>query len=174
MSSFDVRTVFVTVGTTLFQDLVDEITSQDALDSLRRLGCTKLVIQYGKGSPPSVKYSGIDIQSYDFKPSLLPAMKEADLIVSHAGAGTIMEVARLGTKTAVVVNSKLMHNHQSELANAMGSLGYIHIVTSPDLLRNQSTWDEINAFQPVPYECGDSQEFPRVIDEFIGPTEKVE
>jgi UDP-N-acetylglucosamine transferase subunit ALG13 len=38
-----------------------------------------------------LKYPG---QVYEFKPSLAPDMQDADLIISHAGAGCIMESLR--------------------------------------------------------------------------------
>ena len=76
-------------------------------------------------------------------------MLAAKLIISHAGAGSVMEALRnvcysrnqpclpfftaLQTQDAfcfsqrkkliVVVNDKLMHNHQAELADAMSEAG---------------------------------------------------
>ena len=46
-------------------------------------------------------------------------MSLADVIISHAGAGSVMEALRLKKKLIVVVNDLLMDNHQVELATAL-------------------------------------------------------
>lgn len=46
------RRVFVTVGTTMFADLVRAVTSDDALRALRARGVSHLVVQYGRGDWP--------------------------------------------------------------------------------------------------------------------------
>ena len=51
-------------------------------------------------------------------------MKEADLIISHCGAGTILEGLRLHKNMFIVVNNSLMHNHQIELYEAIVSRNY--------------------------------------------------
>ena len=43
-------------------------------------------------------------------------MRNASLIISHAGAGSIMEGLSLNKLMLVVINSSLMVNHQTELA----------------------------------------------------------
>ena len=35
--------------------------------------------------------SGLDIEQYDFKPSLKDNIMSADLVIAHAGAGTCLE-----------------------------------------------------------------------------------
>jgi hypothetical protein len=39
-------------------------------------------------------FAGMAVEVYAFKPSLAPDMQEAELIISHAGAGCIMESLR--------------------------------------------------------------------------------
>ena len=50
-------------------------------------------------------------------------MTWADLIVSHAGSGSILESLSLGKRLVVVVNESLMDNHQAELANELDTQG---------------------------------------------------
>ena len=43
---------------------------------------------------------------------LIQDMESADLVISHAGAGTCLEVLRLGKPLVVIVNRSLLGNHQ--------------------------------------------------------------
>jgi UDP-N-acetylglucosamine transferase subunit ALG13 len=44
--------------------------------------------------PARVQATGMEVEVYCFKPSLAIDMQEADLVISHAGAGCIMESLR--------------------------------------------------------------------------------
>jgi hypothetical protein len=50
-------------------------------------------------------------------------MADASLIISHAGAGSVLEGMRLRARMVVVVNDALMDNHQQELAQELHSQG---------------------------------------------------
>jgi beta-1,4-N-acetylglucosaminyltransferase len=161
-----------------------------------------LVIQYGKGKKPVLPDSTLSVECYDFKPSLLADMKAADLILSHAGAGTVMECLQLcneeegkttndtsdnetktsetshsprprrGRRLVVVINTILMDNHQTELADAMGQRKHLYVVSDPQLLaKDERTWDALESFQPVPKEPGDDQDFSRELCSFLGLNE---
>ena len=160
----------MTVGTTLFTALIEQMTTPETLERIKARSYDKIIVQYGKGARPAVEsfsFDGLDIEVYDFKPNLTDDMQKADLIVSHAGAGTIMECLRLRKRTAVVINSILMDDHQKELANAMSRRQHLVKVDSPLDLKESSTWDAIESFQPVPFEGGDHHFFPRFLDSFL-------
>lgn len=166
------RTLFVTVGTTLFDKLISAASSSQALAWMQAHGYTRLVMQYGKGAEPcipqDISFDNIDIESYRFRPTLDKDMKDADLILSHAGAGTVHEASKLGKQLVVVINTELMDNHQTELAHAMGTRKHLFVVDSPKDLENLETWTEFHNFVPVPYIEGDNNDFPRVIDALMG------
>ena len=46
-------------------------------------------------------------------------MESADLVISHAGAGTCLEVLRLGKPLVVIVNRSLLGNHQVWIAKSL-------------------------------------------------------
>ena len=60
-------------------------------------------------------------------------IKQSALVISHCGAGILLESLRANkatakevtTKCIAVVNETLMHNHQSEIADALSTDGYI-------------------------------------------------
>src|SRR3990167_263782 len=117
--------VFVTVGTTLFKDLIKTVQSKEILDELFNKGFKSLVIQYGKGDAPNVKHPSVNIESFAFANSLTQYFHDTSLVISHGGAGSILEALRAGKKLIVVINRSLMHDHQTELADELAKKGYL-------------------------------------------------
>ncbi|CAO3610724.1 unnamed protein product [Mucor hiemalis] len=135
--------LFITVGSTGFDELISQVTTQAFLTSLTLLDITQVKIQYGSSEPIFIKnvqsYDGprIDITGYNYKSSITEDMKGADIIISHAGAGTILQAARLDNKKLiVVVNKSLMDNHQYQIAQAMESRNYVVCSETSELLDN--------------------------------------
>jgi beta-1,4-N-acetylglucosaminyltransferase len=174
------KNVFVTVGTTRFDMLVSLATSKIALEWMEGQGFSSLTIQYGRGPKPEISRSelsnmtSLKIQCYDFRPSLKADMEHADLILSHAGAGTVMEVLRMTKPLVVVINTKLMDNHQTELAGAMADRGHLYMVERPELLDDRETWASFEDFSPVPHQGGDPDDMPMLLDSFLGFPPKTE
>ena len=165
------KNVFVTVGTTRFDKLVSASTSPTALRWFTSQGYSSLTIQYGTGDQPVINssVSDLNIQCYSFQPSLNEDMQKADLVISHAGAGTVMEVLKMRKKLIVVINTQLMNNHQEELACAMEERGHLLVVANPELLEERHTWTSFEDFCPDPHhQGGDDQDFPRLLDSFLG------
>ncbi len=78
--------VFVTVGSTRFDGLLDAITSRECLQELVAKGFHHLVVQSGQSTlPPSSTVDGIEITAWPFKPSLEDDFRTADLVIGHAG-----------------------------------------------------------------------------------------
>ncbi|KCV71715.1 hypothetical protein H696_01137 [Fonticula alba] len=135
--------VFVTVGTTRFDMLIQAISDPAFHISLIDLGVQALCVQAGVSPWPgdpvlplstTVVHNGraLAIQVVDYLPSLTESYDSADLVICHAGAGTIFEVLRHPRRPRVITvpNPTLMHGHQSELAGAMEAEGYLFSATT--------------------------------------------
>ncbi|KAI8800451.1 hypothetical protein BJ742DRAFT_841581 [Cladochytrium replicatum] len=121
------KTVFVTVGTTRFDALVNYVASTPFRDELVRKGFTRLVVQHGSTPPPppSPFHPSLETMYYSYKPDLQPDILSADLVISHAGSGTILETLTAGKAMLVVANATLMDHHQTDLALELHAQGHL-------------------------------------------------
>jgi len=168
---------FVTVGTTEFDELISTLDggASSVRGALVKLGCTHLTIQLGRGIhvPEQLlmecRSHGIACSHYRFKDTLAEDMLSADLIISHCGAGSILEAMQLQDKLLLlVVNPTLQGNHQTELATAMTSGGYCLSCTPSTVL------EQLNAISHkglksvkqslTPYPESDLKAFPKMVD----------
>lgn len=81
---------FVTVGSTKFDGLIQQILSQSTLKALASKGYSSLVVQYGNSqlsNKQETEYdsNGVSISLWKFKESLQEEYEKADLVISHAG-----------------------------------------------------------------------------------------
>ena len=125
------RRLLITVGTTEFNELLQSLDNDDFLQSLQRNNYQRETLQMGRGNYRLQRLTAdyawihyhIHVESYAFKDSLLEDMRASDLVIGHAGAGTVLEVIVILHKPMIiVVNNTLQDNHQSELANALQQL----------------------------------------------------
>ncbi|TFL07070.1 glycosyltransferase family 1 protein [Pterulicium gracile] len=169
------RRVFVTVGSTQFDALVQAVLSPDVLHALSSKGFTRLVLQSGNSASMNseqlalleASYSNLAIDVWKFKASLEEEVKEADLVVSHAGSGTILEVLRMGKLLIVVPNPTLLDNHQQELADALVERGHLRAASVQSLA---SVIAGMDASSIVPFPEVNSSRFRGLIDERLGFT----
>jgi len=138
-------TCTVTVGTTQFETLVRDTLSANPLpfaQVLKRLEISKLVLQFGKGSKPSTEFvraleeCGIEVHACRFVPDMSQVISASDVVISHAGAGSILEALRAPRckLLVVVVNRALMDDHQTEIAFALHEQGLLLAVDCADLI----------------------------------------
>ncbi|KAK4517730.1 uncharacterized protein ATC70_001072 [Mucor velutinosus] len=164
--------LFVTVGSTGFDDLIHQTTGSDFLNALSEAGIRKVVYQFGSSEQVFAKnlqsYNGkiLDLDGYKYKASIAEDMEQADVIISHAGAGTILQALRMkNKKLIIVVNMSLMDNHQYQLAQAMHSSNYAicsGMSELTDTLRN------INHSQLTPFPAAKPETFASIVDEQMG------
>ncbi|CAH0473100.1 unnamed protein product [Peronospora belbahrii] len=161
--------VFVTVGTTKFDALVAALDTDACLSALVERGFTSLRMQIGHGKRlPRASFPGLKLSFYRHDPQYKSDVAWADLVISHAGAGSIMDSLALKKKLIVVVNTMLMDNHQQELAEAMADQKYC-LQTSVDGLQSvleRGNWDDLHLY-PQPNE----QAFSDLIDAVMGVTQ---
>ncbi|OAY69217.1 UDP-N-acetylglucosamine transferase subunit ALG [Ananas comosus] len=173
------RIVFVTVGTTCFDALVEAVDSEKVKEALWRKGFTHLLIQMGRGTYiPSKVYTEIQVAGEDgsiavdyftFSPSIADFLRSASLIISHAGSGSIFETLRLGKPLIVVVNEDLMDNHQSELAEELADQKHLFCARPQTLCE---IIDAMDLESLVPYTPGDALPVAKLINNFLGfPTD---
>jgi beta-1,4-N-acetylglucosaminyltransferase len=156
---------FVTVGTTLFDALIRALDSDACLAALRARGVTRLLLQIGHGThEPRASFPGLEIAYYRHNAQYKADVAAADLIISHAGAGSIMDALAAKKKLIVVVNTMLMDNHQTELAEAMAAQQYCVATTCDELLATLETAD-LETLQPYPRP--DEDAFPALVDRVV-------
>ncbi|KAG2497223.1 hypothetical protein HYH03_004812 [Edaphochlamys debaryana] len=169
------RQVFVTVGTTKFEALVERVDSLELLRLLKEKGYTKLVIQKGNGtySPSNIlpkgqttgTTEGVQVEYFDYSPSLAAYITSSALVISHAGSGSIFETLTAGVPLIVVPNPLLMDNHQVELGEQLAAMGHL-VSAAPDALL-----DAVRGFDAsklLPYEKGSASGMVRHIDRQMG------
>ncbi|XP_060904303.1 UDP-N-acetylglucosamine transferase subunit ALG13 homolog [Labrus mixtus] len=161
------KTVFVTVGTTSFDELSNTITCPESVQALKARGCERLVLQVGRGSvvPAADSCPQVKLEVFRFKDSIAEDMKQADLIVSHAGAGSCLEALGAGKPLLVVVNDKLMDNHQLELARQLHIDSHCFYCTCSTLTDTLRTMD-LSVLQP--YVPGQPKHFANFLDKALG------
>ncbi|MBL7206832.1 MAG: beta-1,4-galactosyltransferase [Candidatus Aenigmarchaeota archaeon] len=115
--------IFVTVSGWPFERLVEE------MDNIAKRTKKKVIMQIGntKYKPKYAEYF-----SFTSEKKLLECNKNADVIVSHAGAGCIATARQFGKPVVIVPRYKKfgehVDDHQLELAHAMEKEGKAIIV----------------------------------------------
>mmetsp|Transcript_17177 Transcript_17177/g.54939 ORF Transcript_17177/g.54939 Transcript_17177/m.54939 type:complete len:186 (+) Transcript_17177:1732-2289(+) len=169
-------TVFVTVGTTKFDALIMALDCDAFVEILSVMGYTSLLLQIGTGEyePHNVfgregeatkHRTGVTLEYFRLRPSLAQLVESASLVISHAGAGSIFESLKARRALLVVVNDRLMDNHQSELAEHLSSLGHLACCNPGGVLEAVGGLD---AAALVPYDPGDAKEIAADVDRLMG------
>ena len=129
-------TAIITVGSTKFDDLIKSADSEEFIDALKARGIRKLVVQKGNGAyTPAVLAAAGDFASVIEYSKDIPAMlRKASLVISHAGAGTVLDCLLHKRRMVIVPNETLMANHQVQLAEELAKYDLISWCRAPDVL----------------------------------------
>jgi len=148
--------IFVTVGTTDFDDLVRK------MDELAPTLNEPVVAQIGRG-----EYVPVHMDSFRFAPTLDPYYHQARIVVAHGGLGTAVEVLQHGIKLIGVSNPDRYDRHQDDLLRALSERG--HMMWCHDLNDLARALQEVHQRQFVPFESGlASCHIARVIRQYLG------
>jgi beta-1,4-N-acetylglucosaminyltransferase len=146
--------IFVTVGTTDFDDLVR------AMDVLAPTLNEKVLAQIGRGT-----YVPTHIEHFRFAPSLDPYYDAARVVVAHGGLGTAIEVLQRGIRLIGVSNPDRYDRHQEDLLNTLAQRG--HMAWCRDLADLPLALRDVETRTFVPYETPDCH-IAEAIRQYLG------
>jgi len=115
--------ILVTVGTTPFVPLTEYFD--------RQVAGLKTKIQCGDGPLPS------DVDGFRFSKEIEKEIDNADLVVTHAGAGSVYKLLEKQKPLLVVPNLERRDQHQAELANYVRESGYAMVEYEPWAFEDQ-------------------------------------
>ena len=105
--------IFVTVGASPF-------AFDRMLEAVAQLPGERLFVQHGPGEPPAEAARAVDFLSFA---ELIEAIATADVVVSHAGAGSVICALQAGHTPVLVPrlqhHGETVDDHQLELARAL-------------------------------------------------------
>lgn len=136
--------VLISVGTTKFDELielVDNVSTKYEYEFMAQ-------ISNGKYLPKNIKY-------FEFSNNIKELYEWADVIICHAGAGTIYTLLEMKKKVIVIPNKVRVDKHQSDIANAMLSKGFIKSVNTLNEENLKLCLDEINSLSFNEYKKDD-------------------
>ena len=91
--------IFVTVGTTKFDSLIQTVFTGAVQKALSDKKYTQMVVQFGRSDCFDELNTTLDTselkldlcEKFSLRPDIIEYIKQADLIIGHAGAGTCLE-----------------------------------------------------------------------------------
>lgn len=131
--------VLVTVGSSSFDSLIRAVDQ-----AATKLAAFSFTFQTGTGEykPKNGSYFA---RSNEFSSVLV----DADVVITHAGAGTVFELLELNKKIIVVPNFDRIDKHQSDLALYIERNNYALVCHDVSLIENHI--EGINMYEPTPY-----------------------
>ncbi|MFC3033096.1 PssE/Cps14G family polysaccharide biosynthesis glycosyltransferase [Pseudoalteromonas fenneropenaei] len=132
--------VFVTVGSSPFDSLVK--TVDESIACKGEIECV-FQISHGQYLPKNGKY-------FDFSDVFHSYVNECDVVITHAGAGTIFYLLDQNKRFVAVPNLERIDKHQADLANYIKNNGLALVCN--DLTSLASIFDQLSTFCPAYYE----------------------
>ncbi|MDH5184773.1 MAG: glycosyltransferase [Gammaproteobacteria bacterium] len=105
--------IFVTVGTTRFNTLIRRIISEGFFEN------HECILQTGPGGMMTKKF-----ECFEYTSEIDRYYDWADIVVSHAGAGSIYRLLSLGKRIVLVPNVDRIDQHQLDIATFMHNNNY--------------------------------------------------
>lgn len=130
--------IFATVGTTRFDTLVkacDELAKFAEYEILVQHANPDLVLNYARGQV--------------FFDNIAEAYSAADVVITHAGAGSVYCLLEMGKTIIVVPNFERIDKHQSDIARYVEENEYALVCWAPEML--EATLKIADSFVPNRY-----------------------
>ena len=155
--------ILVTLGTQdkSFERLVKEI---DELKE-KKIIKDKVIVQLG-----FTKYKSKHLETFDLIESerLNELIKEANLIITHGGVGSILSGLKFGKKVIAVPRLKKYqehtNDHQKQIVDEFYNTGYILKCDNPKNLEN--VLKQVDSFKPKKYKSNTTN-MVKIIEDFI-------
>ncbi|MGR5208784.1 PssE/Cps14G family polysaccharide biosynthesis glycosyltransferase [Vibrio sp. PNB23_22_7] len=134
--------ILVTVGTTAFDELITVID-----ESFELVQSVNIIAQISSSS----NYTPKHIESFEFSADFDSFVESADIIITHAGAGSVYSMLEKGKKLIVVPNLTRADNHQLELAKYVQDNNFA--LSCFDLAEIKNYIKNVKDFEFRPYSC---------------------
>ncbi|GAA5936485.1 N-acetylglucosaminyldiphosphodolichol N-acetylglucosaminyltransferase catalytic subunit ALG13 [Sporobolomyces koalae] len=178
------QSALLTVGSTEYTALVEAFLSPNLISYLASaFGITSVYAQIGNSALPtgfvigSQRMDNVRLEVTRFASDLEQRVGCCDLVVSHAGAGSILSFLRPSSaptqsrQLILVPNDTLMDSHQSDLADEMETKGWAKVCRDPrtlsqtlaELAATQTERQEQTAFPPF-----DKGKMQKILDQTLG------
>ncbi|WMN61200.1 hypothetical protein NI389_07405 [Pseudoalteromonas xiamenensis] len=131
--------ILVTVGSSSFDALVKAV--DEASKSFQNYNFT---FQIGNG-----RYKPSNGDYFSFTEGFSGILDNADLVITHAGAGTVFELLETGKKSIIVPNMDRIDKHQSDLAIYIEENNFAIVCKDIDSIAEQIL--EAENYHPKPY-----------------------
>ncbi|WP_394146931.1 PssE/Cps14G family polysaccharide biosynthesis glycosyltransferase [Shewanella atlantica] len=129
--------IFVTVGHTRFESLFKQ------LDEIHR-DEWHFVSQMSDGS-----YIPKKGEHFSYSDDIQSHYKKADVVITHAGAGTVFNLLEMGKPTIVVANTDRVDTHQEDLLRFVEKSEFAQVCR--DLSTLEALLDNVADFTAKPY-----------------------
>lgn len=131
--------ILVTVGSSSFDSLVN------AVDSVANLFPRyNFIFQISDGT-----YKPVNGDFFGFSNSFSLHIDNADIVITHAGAGTVFELLEKQKKCIVIPNYERVDKHQSDLTSYLEKNSLA--VVCHNLKNIEQCLQEVNNFKPISY-----------------------
>ena len=168
------KQLLVTVGTTNFDLLLNSLDTKEFYNTLITHGYNSVIFQKGNGSfvPNKENFCGIKVKTETFVSNFENLIEESDLIISHAGAGSILEGLRHKKRLIVCANPSLMDDHQKELASELHKGNFLWFCEDLGKIVEEIKAVLEGRIEIKEYEKGEPGRICRVIYEMMGMEEE--
>ena len=146
--------IFITVGTTPFDELIQ--ACDEKLDPQKY--AVKAQIS------DTAKYIPKSFESFAYDPDIQVHYEWADVIISHAGAGTFYQLMEMGKKVIFVPNQTLKDSHQNDICTYALKHNYAFVLN--DVTALEMFLAKIQDHHFIPYEK-DTDEISQTIYHII-------